>query len=210
MTTIIRPYKDSDFDALHLMTRQTWYAEPYQKSPKMTDVFVSLDSNLRLYQSSFGLTAEKDGEVLGIFLGNILSHAKALRLFMRETFNDAKELGLSTDPVKDELLKQLDEENEINVELDKNHQEVNQAVVELFILSPSARGKGIGGELWKQGLAEFKDHGVSHYTLHTDSACDYGFYDYKGLKADPAIPSSNDPDYKFFLYAGNIETDEKA
>lgn len=56
-----------------------------------------------------------------------------------------------------------------------------EAELELFAVASAARGTGVGGELWRRLLASLKERNVEAYFLHTDSTCDFGFYEHKGL-----------------------------
>lgn len=49
------------------------------------------------------------------------------------------------------------------------------------MVNPDVRGAGVGGALWRQLLAALRSMGVRAFFLHTDSNCDFGFYDHKGL-----------------------------
>lgn len=205
MTINIRPYQETDFDALQEMITETWYAGNYKLDPDATNTFSALDTNLRLHDSSFGLTAEEDGKVLGVFLGNIKNQEKTLKENIQIDFEDVSTLAIDDNPVKRDVLTQLTNEIRANRYLDEHHGSQPDAVIELFILSPAARGKGIGGKLWENGLQVFADHDVKDYVLHTDSDCDYSFYDHKGLTPDKSYSYSTDPKYKYFLYAGEIK-----
>lgn len=55
------------------------------------------------------------------------------------------------------------------------------AEVELFLVTAAARGRGVGGALWRRTLRGIATHGVQRYFLHTDSSCDVRFYDHHGL-----------------------------
>ncbi|PAU68925.1 GNAT family N-acetyltransferase [Bifidobacterium criceti] len=56
-----------------------------------------------------------------------------------------------------------------------------QAELELFMVNPDVRGHGVGRALWEDLLGALRAMGVRAFFLHTDSSCDYGFYDHKGL-----------------------------
>ncbi|MBT1172832.1 GNAT family N-acetyltransferase [Bifidobacterium sp. MA2] len=85
------------------------------------------------------------------------------------------------------------------------------AELELFLVAPAARGHGVGGTLWRRLLAYFAHQGVERYYLHTDSSCDVGFYEHKGLTrtaerlaADhPEEPAGDGED--LFIYEGAVE-----
>ena len=40
---------------------------------------------------------------------------------------------------------------------------------------------GVGRKLFNHMLDVFRDAGMNEYFLFTDTTCDYGFYDYRGL-----------------------------
>ena len=85
-----------------------------------------------------------------------------------------------------------------------------QAELELFLVARGARGRGVGGALWRRLLASFVNQGVERYYLHTDSGCDVSFYDHHGLnrvaerfaKDHPDEPVPDDVD--LFIYAGEV------
>lgn len=67
------------------------------------------------------------------------------------------------------------------LEEDSDVTATTQAELELFMVNPDVRGAGVGGALWRQLLAALRSMGVRAFFLHTDSSCDFGFYDHKGL-----------------------------
>lgn len=67
------------------------------------------------------------------------------------------------------------------LEEDSDVTATTQAELELFMVNPDVRGAGVGGALWRQLLAALRSVDVRAFFLHTDSSCDYGFYDHKGL-----------------------------
>lgn len=205
MTIKIRAYHEHDLSAIRDMIMQTWYRKASQLDNKLTQTVVHLDIDMRLKESSFGLVAEKDNRVLGVFLGDVQDATKHLRLHAPNTIDDVYTLAFSDNPLRKQLLDQLRNEIHANRILDKNHSAPYEGRVELFILSPDAHGLGIGGKLWDAGMAQFKTQRVKNYILHTDSDCDYSFYEYKGLKADPIYNSPYDEGFQHLLYAGVVE-----
>ncbi|MFR0603333.1 GNAT family N-acetyltransferase [Bifidobacterium pseudolongum subsp. globosum] len=67
------------------------------------------------------------------------------------------------------------------LEEDSDVTATTQAELELFMVNPDVRGAGVGGALWRQLLAALRSMDVRAFFLHTDSSCDFGFYDHKGL-----------------------------
>ncbi|RSX55574.1 acetyltransferase, GNAT family [Bifidobacterium dolichotidis] len=57
-----------------------------------------------------------------------------------------------------------------------------QGEIELFMVNTTTQGMGVGGALWRRAQEEFAAEGVTSFFLHTDSTCDYEFYDHKGMQ----------------------------
>lgn len=91
--------------------------------------------------------------------------------------------------------------------------ESTQAEVELFLVAADARGLGVGGMLWRRMMTHFAEHGVRRYYLHTDSSCDVGYYDHKGLDRVAERYAKDHPEDNrlgqetmddIFIYAGDV------
>lgn len=51
----------------------------------------------------------------------------------------------------------------------------------LLVVSPEARGQGLGKRLLEKARDHFRRHGAERYWLVTDSDCDWPFYEHLGL-----------------------------
>ena len=56
------------------------------------------------------------------------------------------------------------------------------ATIKLLIVSPDAKGLGIGGRLFSAALDRLRETDARGYHLLTDDSCDFGFYEHKGLR----------------------------
>lgn len=81
------------------------------------------------------------------------------------------------------------------------------AEIVLFIVAPEARGRGVGGRLFRAAMAYLGEHDVDEYFLFTDTGCDVGFYEHQGLArmaardlADPGSAYAS----TFFVYEGRV------
>lgn len=92
--------------------------------------------------------------------------------------------------------------------------EATQAELELFLVAQEARGKGVGGTLWRSMGKFFADSGVERYYLHTDSTCDVSFYDHQGLERVAERYAKDHPEDvtaeldeldDVFIYAGEVQ-----
>ena len=73
------------------------------------------------------------------------------------------------------------EEAELEREYASEDPEGADATVKLLIVSPDAKGLGIGGRLFSAALDHLRETGARGYHLLTDDSCDFGFYEHKGL-----------------------------
>lgn len=59
---------------------------------------------------------------------------------------------------------------------------VFDAQLELLIVSPEHRGKGVGKALYEAAMVEFRKRGKHSVLIFTDDDCGYGFYDQDGCE----------------------------
>lgn len=208
MSLTIRKYKESDFDAVHKFITRTWYADSKERDPKITEAFVTVDVNSHLHNSSFGLTAELDGEVVGVLLGNIDDDPKEMRLYKKEIVGELQKFFESDNPLSKELITSINNEHKANDELNENLDDPYQGKIQLFIVDSTKRGQNIGGTLWEAGQEKFAEAGVERFILHTDSDCDYSYYDAIGMKSIDPIEvedvGETDTTTDYMLYYGDV------
>lgn len=56
------------------------------------------------------------------------------------------------------------------------------AELTLLIAKGNCKGHGIGGALYQKFLNYMQEHDLKTFYLFTDSSCNYGFYEHKGVK----------------------------
>lgn len=163
--------------------------------------------------SNFAMTG--NGELAGLTIVRVEGQ-NALFPQAHQARMEARDLILSTNGGQEALdileahffprERQLEKESDINNRA--------QAQLELFMVNPDIKGTGLGGELWTQMMCAFLRFGVKNYYLHTDSSCDFDFYEHKGLeqaasymhgedKADDGNSNAiNDDQY---IYLGTVQ-----
>lgn len=212
MSLIIRDYQESDFEAVHNFITRTWYADSAEKDPKITDAFVTVDVNSHLHNSSFGLTAELDGEVVGILLGNIKDEPKQMRLYKKEIVGELQKFFDTDNTLSKELITSINNEHKANDKLNENLSDPYQGKIQLFIVDSTKRGQKIGGTLWKAGQEKFHEAGVERFILHTDSDCDYSYYDALGMSSLDPIKvddvANKDKSTDYMLYHGDVQKED--
>lgn len=212
MSLEIRKYKESDFDSVHRFITNTWYADAAKEDPAVAHAFVTVDVNSHLHNSSFGLTAELDGEVVGVFFGFVVDHPKEMRLFERDIVPELQKFFETDTELSENLIKSINEEHQANDQLNENLKDPYQGQIQLFIVDSSKRGQNVGGTLWNAGQKIFEEAGVERFILHTDTDCDYGFYDAKGLDSlDPVVITDDEGNESidYMLYHGEVEKEDE-
>ncbi len=64
----------------------------------------------------------------------------------------------------------------------RSSEAVFDAQLELLIVSPEHRGKGVGKALYEAAMDEFRKRGKHCVLIFTDDDCGYGFYDRDGCE----------------------------
>lgn len=208
MTLTIRKYQSTDFDRIHDFILKTWYVDSAKQDSDVTDAFVTVDLNYHLHNSSFGLTAELDGEVVGVLLGNVSDEPKHMRLYKREILPALQKFFEKESNLSKQLIDSINKEHQANDELNKRLDTPYQGKVQLFIVDSSKRGQNIGGSLWKAGQKYFSEAGVERFILHTDSECDYSYYEALGMNCvDPitVVYENEKGSVEYMLFHGNVK-----
>lgn len=78
------------------------------------------------------------------------------------------------------------------------------AEFKLLIVSPAARGLGVGGGLVSRGEDHLAQTGATGYYLITDDTCDVGFYDHLGLSRLVAEASAVEPGINLYVYGKEL------
>lgn len=81
---------------------------------------------------------------------------------------------------------------------------VGTAEFKLLVVSPAARGLGVGRRLVELGQQAVREAGLSGYYLITDDTCDVGFYDHLGLSRRREEPSQAEPGINLYVYAKEL------
>lgn len=205
-----RPIRRDDIDTIVEHFYRTWGVdEPGDPAiARMTSRHFTLHY---LIPSTRGDIAEgPDGTFMGVTLSRVAGQPTPFADMQGELDRIDAELNATAEGA-DALARTLawhrvEERMEDDIDLNERA----TAELCLFLVASAARGHGVGGTLWRRLLAYFAREGVTRYFLHTDSSCDVGFYDHKGLErtaeryaADhPEEPAGDGED--LFIYEGEV------
>ena len=176
-----RAFAPEDFERVAVLLGRTWLPE-FDEAPQRAASQIELAHYLA--QTTWSLLAERGDEILGAVL---LAERGAVAT------GDAGwaelEARLTRAAEKDEALAEA-----VRTEMDGVREEAElerdylaggslgaDAAVKLLIVSPDAKGLGLGGKLFSAALEHLREAGAAGYHLLTDDSCDFGFYEHKGL-----------------------------
>lgn len=160
--------------------------------------------------------AERDGEFMGVLLSRVIGDPVAFPQAEKELECAARRLNAGDAGANGlryaRYWRRVEEDLEHSSGIDMSA----QAELELFLVSADARGAGIGGHLWGDAINHLAERGVRRYFLHTDSACDVGYYVAHGLEKAAIRPCADHPEDKraigcalddLYIYAGDVSVE---
>lgn len=185
MTVEFRDVHLGDIDAIVKEYERTWGISKEVGQ----DASLSLSRRFVLHYlepSTHGTIAEVDGKFMGLLLARVFDAPVMFPEVRSLLLEQEREMKSQNDENYARALEEAYAMRALETKLEaKSHiNDLTQAELELFLVSPDARGHGVGGGLWRHTMHMLRNNGVNRYYLHTDSACDVSFYDYHGLSKD--------------------------
>lgn len=176
-----RAFAPEDFEGAAGLLGRTWLPE-FDEAPQRAASQIELAHYLA--DATWSLVAERDGEILGVVLlaertveaADGAGWAELESRLARAAEKDpalAEAVRVEMDGVR--------EEAELEREYAAGSPVGADAAVKLLIVSPDAKGMGLGGRLFSAALEHLREAGATGYHLLTDDSCDVGFYEHKGL-----------------------------
>lgn len=148
-----------------------------------------------LAPSTYAILAHDEGQFLGLLMARVFGDSVLFPQVRNLLKEHDDRMQRSDSSVRIQALQSAHAMRAIEISLEaKSHiNDLTQAEVELFLVSPSARGRGVGGGLWNDAMQYLRCRGVNRYYLHTDSACDVSFYDHYGLEQNASWNHQDHP-----------------
>ncbi|NMM99993.1 acetyl transferase [Bifidobacterium sp. DSM 109958] len=179
----LRPLRRDDYPALAGMLRRMWYADP-ATSEACARRLATIDLHHCLSCSTIATVAECGGEVVGMILARVDADASfgrstPLNRHVRRVMYEALPLPFSAEGrrgIRDALNMVA-----VDARLMRGLTGRYDAEIVLFLVDERQRGRGVGRALFDHVMRRFRAGGVRRYFLFTDTTCDVGFYDHRGL-----------------------------
>lgn len=178
-----RKIKKEDYKAVQSMINHSFGLYKYINNEKVLNTLLKVYLQSCLAEKTFSCVAEKDGEVVGIILGQAKRDYKLLphlpNILAMAYFN----IVMSLQAVwYKEKVKDYKNMHQIYHELLKDRKNEFDGVLTLFAITENCRGFGVGKKLLSKLNAYLKEKGTNQIYLFTDSTCNYGFYDSQGFE----------------------------
>lgn len=205
---VYRPFKKEDVEFLVSVIIDSWnYEKMFSK--KVSYHFAHTFLYFELIRKSFSQVAEIDAKPIGIIIGDVKKESRSFKnyLYYPKLVWHAIHLLLSKEG-RNVLLKYAGDVTSLNNKMIKEQNEKFDTEVALFAVSPQAQGLGVGSTLYKYFLDTLKKKKLNKFYLFTDTTCNFGFYEHKGLKRVSAVKKYVKPpvnkEIEFFLYTGKV------
>lgn len=202
-----REFKKEDIQSLVKVIMESW---EYEKmvSKKVANHFAHLFLYAELGRKSFVRVAEVDGESLGVIVADIKGNKHLDNLMYWPKFLwHAFQLCLSREG-RNLLKLQGFDTMVLNIKMLKRLKESFDTEVALFAVSPRAQGLGIGSNLFNYFLEQMKEKEIETFFLYTDTTCNFGFYEHKGLIRQITdkkyVPQPIDKTIEYYIYKGAV------
>lgn len=176
-----REFEPEDFERAAELMGRTWLAE-FDGAAQRAASQIELAHYLA--EATWGLVVERGGQILGVVLVvepgcEAADAADWAELEARLTRAAEKDEALA-EAVRVEM-GGVREEAALEREYAATGSVGVDAALKLLIVSPDAKGLGLGGRLFSAGVERLREAGAHGFHLLTDDSCDVGFYEHKGL-----------------------------
>lgn len=206
----LRPFAERDFEPLATLLARTWLPEHPGRPGELASKAELCDY---LAKTTWSLVAERGGTLLGAALLAEKGRPALGAAWEERGAELAREA--QADPACAEALRLemggVAEEAALADDYAATGAPEADVALKLLIVSPDAKGMGIGGRLFDAVHARLREIGAAGYHLLTDDSCDVSFYEHKGLMQEMSRSSEvewpgqdADGDFKIYVYSERL------
>ena len=163
-----------------------------------------------LVEKTFSMVAEKDGNVVGVILGNAKTEYRVIKTIINKIKSIYYTIIMIIKIIKYKYdIKQYKGITKIYKELIEKSNRNFDGILTLFVVDKDYQGYGIGKTLLSYLLNYGREKNIKKMYLYTDSKCNYKFYDKSGFKnigksMFEVKNKNNEFELEIFLYEYNF------
>ncbi|NEG95796.1 GNAT family N-acetyltransferase [Bifidobacterium sp. SMB2] len=178
---VLRAMRAEDMPKIEDIVRRTWSYDGLV-SPRNAGLLARVDACNCLSRRTFMRVADIDGDVAGLIVVNDRRNPRRdFRLAIRQIASYAA-LAASRDGRQGLAMfhEYMRTDRALSRDAESQGMRYDGEVV-LFIVNDRYRGRGVGRMLFDAALEHMRSTGIEDFFLYTDTTCDFGFYDHRGL-----------------------------
>ena len=205
-TIVFRNIQKTDYNEIADIISDTWNYKDFcteKTAHKMGLLYLASC----LCAQTFNSVALKDNEVVGVIMGNDTKNSHVTFKNRNFLIKSSIQMLLSSEGRK--IIKMFKGFDSIDQSLLKETQRAFYGELSFFAVKEKTRGTGVGNHLYDSLMEYFKERGIENFYLFTDTSCNFGFYEHKGVEriGEKTIDFKpyDDRAMTFFLYSKDIE-----
>lgn len=171
-------YNDKYFREISKIINDNWHYNELT-STKTAEILSFTYLYSCLSKQTFTKIALIDNIPVGIIIANCKNKFKFNLLYKLKLIKNIFLLAISSEGRKvSKIFGNIDNiDNNLLTNLDKDY----PAELVFFAVDPNLKGIGIGKKLFNEAIEYFKDNSIDNFYLFTDTTCNFGFYEHKGM-----------------------------
>jgi len=178
----IEDIRQEHLSTIHTLIDEIWDWSSFIRNEETLKATLSLYLDEVLRESSFGKVALANDQIIGVIFGRAETAYPHYKLLVNESLENVLALLKATNAEQRDIQAVLSGLDQSYRSLIQGREHIYHGSLNLFAVSESAQGLGIGKLLWEELQAYFIREGSSKIYVYTDSDCNYGFYDYHGFE----------------------------
>lgn len=204
---VYREFIESDVKDLLEVIIDSWQYEEFLTGDNIQH-YAKLFLFAELARQNFSIVAEVEGKAMGIILGDVKGDTTIPgKKYGAKMIKAGAQLLLSKEG-RQAFRNLMQGEMRLDQKMINRQEETFDAEVALFAVSPETQGLGVGKELFNRFEAECRNRNLANYFLYTDTTCNYGFYDYRGLERIDStrhyVKAPTNKMMEYYLYKGTL------